>query len=590
MTMHLSTNNKLLTPWATNSIVRQARNRTRGPWGGVLARLNKEVRIVNERKRILAAPLNRRTVVKSAVGAAAGFYASGMAGKSYRRARAQDDVLAQILAIPGAGEQPTESDMEKVGELCLRSDKKDKFQGQTVTFIGLNNAGYHNNIFRPLSQAWADYTGATINWIDVPQGEVFSKVQQGIATGEIEFDVLEGGAPWEGDLLGRGLCSVMPDWVMSQIEIDDYVNLVKAPVGTWEGETYRISIDGDCHNFNYRSDIFSDAALGEAWAADGGEGEWGVPTTWQQMNAYTKFLKGKTLDSTGEDLYGFLDAVKPGGGFTWYFFASRASAYAKFPGDPAWLFNPDNMDPYVNNPAFVRALQDMIDTIDYQPADQKNADLLTTLGQILSGQGAACAWWGDVGSNVYTNDASIVQDKMGFSILPGSTDVYNNKAAAWETPDGGPNFAPNEAYIGWGLYVMKKSEERGVNEAAWDLAAHLGGKDLSTWTTIYPSGFQPYRNSHFNLQYWTDAGLPPEFAESYLASQADSYNHPNGAIEPRIPGIFDYYIAAEEEVSKAVAGEKSAEDALNAAAAKWQEITDRLGREEQLKLYQGALG
>ncbi len=459
-----------------------------------------------------------------------------------------------------------------------------------MTFLGLNNAGYHNNIFRPLSRAWEEYTGATIQWIDVPQGEVFAKVQQGIATGDIEFDVLEGGAPWEGDILGRGLGLEMPDSVKEQIEMDDYVRLLKPPVGTWDGKTYRVSIDGDCHNFNYRTDYFSDAELAEQWAADGGEGEWGVPTTWQQVNAYTQFLNGKTLSSTGEDTYGFLDVVKQGGGFTWYFFASRATAYAKYPGDPAWLFNPENMDPYVNNPAFVRALQDMIDTIGAQPADQTNADLLVTLGQILGGTGSMCAWWGDVGSNVYTSDSSIVQDKMGFSILPGSPDVYNNSEAAWETPDDGPNFAPNEAYIGWGLYVMAKAEERGVSEAAWDLAAHLGGKDLSTWTSIYPSGFQPYRDSHFNLQYWTDAGMPAEFAESYLASQSDSYNHPNGAIEPRIPGIFDYYIAAENEIALAVAGQKSAEDAMNTAAAAWQEITDRLGREEQLKLYQGALG
>jgi multiple sugar transport system substrate-binding protein len=87
-----------------------------------------------------------------------------------------------------------------------------------------------------------------------------------------------------------------------------------------------------------------------------------------------------------------------------------------------------------------------------------------------------------------------------------------------------------------------------------------------------------------------DAGYPPEFAEAYLASESDSYNHPNGAVEPRIPGIFDYYIAAEEEVALAVAGEKSAQDALDSAAARWEEITDRNDRESQTKLYRAALG
>jgi multiple sugar transport system substrate-binding protein len=233
----------------------------------------------------------------------------------------------------------------------------------------------------------------------------------------------------------------------------------------------------------------------------------------------------------------------------------------------------------------------MIDVIGNEPADQLNADLLVTLGQILGGTGAMTAWWGDVGSNVYTSDSSVVQDKMSFSILPGSPDVFNNQSGEWDTPgEGQLNFAPNEAYIGWGLYVMQKAEERGVTEAAWDLAAHLGGKDLSMWTAIYPSGFQPYRDSHFETQYWVDAGYPPEFAEAYLASESDSYNHPNGAIEPRIPGIFDYYIAAEEEVSLAVAGEKSAQEALDSAAARWEEITDRNDRESQIALYKAALG
>ena len=532
---------------------------------------------------------NRRNVLKATAGAAAGLYTFGFPGTSVQRTSAQQATLAEILAIPGAGVQPTEADMEKVGELCLRSTKKDAYKGQTVTFIGLNNANAHNNIFRPLSRAWEAHTGATINWIDVPQAEIFAKVQQGVATGEVEFDLLEGGAPWEGDLLGRGLCSAMPDWVKEQIVIDDYVNLLKAPVGTWDDVTYRVSIDGDCHNFNFRSDVFSSPDLASEWSSNGGQGDWGVPTTWQQVQEQTKFLSGKQVD--GSDIYGYVDVVKPGGGFSWYFFASRATAYAKSPDSPAWLFSADDMTPYINSPAFVRALRDMIDVVPVEPADQINADLLTTFAQMLGGQGAMTAWWGDIGSNVYTNDTSIVQDKMSFSILPGSPDYYDNAKKDWVTlGEDQINFSPNEAYIGWGLYVMDKSNERGVNEAAWDLAAHLGGPEISTWLTLYPSGFQPFRESHFELQLWVDANYPPEYAEAYLASTRDSYNHPNGAIEPRIPGIFDYYIAAEEEVALAVAGEKSAQDALDAAAQKWNEITDRNDRESQIKLYQSALG
>jgi multiple sugar transport system substrate-binding protein len=89
---------------------------------------------------------------------------------------------------------------------------------------------------------------------------------------------------------------------------------------------------------------------------------------------------------------------------------------------------------------------------------------------------------------------------------------------------------------------------------------------------------------------WADAGMPPEFIKSYLASQEDSYNHPNGAIEPRIPGIFQYYVAAETELARAFAGQVTAQEALDSTAAAWEKITDDLGRDSQIELYQAALG
>ena len=72
---------------------------------------------------------------------------------------------------------------------------------------------------------------------------------------------------------------------------------------------------------------------------------WGVPKTWQQVNAVTKFLKGQKID--GQDAYGYLDPCKGWGGFGFYFLESRATAYAKHPDDKAWLFDVDTMKPRV---------------------------------------------------------------------------------------------------------------------------------------------------------------------------------------------------------------------------------------------------
>ena len=89
----------------------------------------------------------------------------------------------------------------------------------------------------------------------------------------------------------------------------------------------------------------------------------------------------------GEDTYGILDVLARGGGVGSYFYFSRASAYAKHPDDPAFFFDPVDMTPKINSPAFVRALDDMIAAVPWAPPDQANADLLKTLGDFLAGYG-----------------------------------------------------------------------------------------------------------------------------------------------------------------------------------------------------------
>ena len=539
--------------------------------------------------------LSRRTVLKGAAAASA-LAATGTIGMpQVRTAFAASDLRAAILQVPGVGKgEPTDAEWQKVGEMCLGPTKENvkegEFKGVELSFMGLNNQNVHNVLFRGLSKAWADYTGATINWIDLAQADYNARLQQSIATGTVDFDVIEMGAPFEGDVCGKGLASVMPDWVAKQIDMDDYVGYLKAPVGTWDGKTYRISCDGDCHNFNYRSDVFADAGLAGEWKAAGGAGEWGPPKTWQQVNAYTKFLKGKKLE--GQDLYGYLDPCKGWGGFGFYFLGSRATAYAKHPDDKAFLFDPDTMKPRVNNPAWVRAIQDVLDSLPSEPADQLNADPGTTgFQQFLAGTGTMLSWWGDIGSNVNTSDSSVIQGKTAFDILPGSDDVYNSKTGAWDKLASGPNYAPNMAYIGWGIYVMARVDADPVKQkAAWSLAAHLGGKDISLWMAAYPSGFQPYRQSHFDVKEWVGAGYDETFIASYLKSEADSYNHPNAAIEPRIPGIFQYYSEAEDILANIYAGKMKAQEGADAIAAAWEKRTDQLGRETQIKLYKASLG
>ncbi|QFI65603.1 Various polyols ABC transporter, periplasmic substrate-binding protein [Sinorhizobium alkalisoli] len=556
--------------------------------GGNEIRVEEPLMKVEIYEALMRRQANRRDVLRGTASAAALVGLTGVLGGIPTRASAEDDLRAQILKIPGVGKgAPTDADWQKVGELCLAPTKANvaegEFAGVELTFMGLNNQNLHNFLFRGFLKPWEAYTGAKINWIDLAQADYNARLQQSIATGTVDFDIIEMGAPFEGDTAGRGLLDEMPDWVAAQIDADDLVGYLKPPVGTWDGKTYRVTIDGDCHTFSYRKDYFGEGSI---------SGRAEPPKTWQEVNEVSKALIGKSDPLTGLAAYGYLDPLKGWGGFGFYFLENRATAYAKYPGDPAWLFDPDTMKPLVNNPAWVQAIQDVMDLIaaNAYPSDQINADPGTTaFSQFLAGTGSMLMWWGDVGSSARTSDTSVVGDVVGFGINRGSNRVYNRKSGQWEETY---NEAPNMAYLGWGIYVTKRvSGDEKKRKAAWSAAAHLGGKDLSLWTSAYPSGFQPYRQSHFNYDEWQAAGYDRAYIEDYLGSNADSYNHTNAAIEPRIPGIFQYYSVAEDELAKGFAGQyKSAQETADAIAAAWEKITDQIGRESQLKLYRASLG
>src|SRR5580693_4630999 len=379
---------------------------------------------------------NRRTVLKGAASAAA-LGSAGALGTFSERALGQDNLRARMLQIPGVGKgAPTDADWQKVGELCLGPTKQNvkpgEFKGVELSFMGLNNQNLHNFLFRGFLKPWEAYTGASIKWIDLAQADYNARLQQSIATGTVDFDICEMGAPFEGDMGVKDLLSEMPDWVMKQVDFDDYVNYLKPPVGTWNGKIHRVTIDSDCHTMNRRTDVFSDPDLAKQWADwkdNAGLATWGAPKTWLQVQQVTKFLKGKKVK--GKEVYGFLDQPKPWGGFQFYFTASRATAYAKYPGEKNWMFD-ENMKPLVNNPAWVRAIQDVVDLLPYEPADQINADPGTTaFQQFLPGTGALLEWWGDIGTVAKTSDTATIGDVLDFDILPASDDVYNFRKQQW---------------------------------------------------------------------------------------------------------------------------------------------------------------
>ena len=100
----------------------------------------------------------------------------------------------------------------------------------------------------------------------------------------------------------------------------------------------------------------------------------------------------------------------------------------------------------------------------------------------------------------------------------------------------------------------------------------------------------PYRLSHVQNQDLWKGLFSEREAKEYLGAQLESMNAKNVALDMRLAGYFSYTEVLEIELSKALAGEVTPQQAMDTVAAEWNRLTDEFGREQQLVSYRASMG
>ena len=110
------------------------------------------------------------------------------------------------------------------------------------------------------------------------------------------------------------------------------------------------------------------------------------------------------------------------------------------------------------------------------------------------------------------------------------------------------------------------------------------------WTAAYPSGFQPYRKSHTNLDLWVMAGYDKKYI-GVLHEVAVDVLQPSElgdrAAHPRHLPVLQH---RRGRAAEDFAGKQTAQQGADNIAAAWDKLTDKLGRENQVKYYRIAMG
>jgi multiple sugar transport system substrate-binding protein len=227
-------------------------------------------------------------------------------------------------------------------------------------------------------------------------------------------------------------------------------------------------------------------------------------------------------------------------------------------------------------------------------------DVGDTRSLFTSGRCALSLDWGDIGTLAIDPETSVVMDKTGAYILPGSTEILDRDTGELVPCDeetcpyaiDGVNYAPFAAYGGWSGGINAAADDI-VKDAAYAFFSYMAQPAQSNEdVTIGRTGFNPYRTSQFlNRQQWVEAGMSPQAASDYLGAIEASLASPNMVLDLRIPQNQRYQgVVLDTTVSQYLAGEISKEDAMQQIYDGWEEITEELGREEQLEAYINTLG
>lgn len=354
-------------------------------------------------------------------------------------------------------------------------------------------------------------------------------------------------------------------------------SLLRGHEAVWGTDTFAVPFGSPVLVCYYRADLLE--KLGRQ-----------PPTTWKEYQGLAELLAdraalGDAGPPEGSPWHGAIEPLAPG--WAGRVLLARAASYATHREHFSTLFNLDTMEPLIAGPPFVRALEELVAAAGPQATERPSLDPAGVREAFWQGQcGLALTWPSATAKDLKSTE---LKPRVGFAELPGSREVYDFAQQRWEDRDEGTDHRVTLLSISGRLGAVARSSA--ADEAAIQLLLWLSGEQWSREVSRESQATTLYRESHvLNPAEWVEPTVPADAAAQYAEVAQLALTREQRLFALRLPGHVEYLAALDEAALKSLQGKQTAQAALSEASTRWEEITERLGREAQKDAYARSLG
>lgn len=417
---------------------------------------------------------------------------------------------------------------------------------------------------KSVAQVWEEETGIKVEFVPMDNVTTFADNLQAAARKDGSQNLVVLGMSENGDLADAGLLLDLSEFVAKyQPDWDDPTYGYAGGATTtqmmnyFDGKPYAIGLDGDYQMWCCRSDLIEDEKEGTDFKAKYGY-DLQYPETWDQQRDIAEFFH-----RPDQGLLGSTDLRSPGWGYI--NFITRYISTA----NPVQFYWDDEMNPLLNSDQGLQALNQMIETTKFG-----SPDALTWIWEQQYGN------WGERGAamtSAFSNIAKFMKPGSPLDPADVGSVTYGMNQPGWEVDGQLVRHSSIYYNAAVGVNAFQPVEHQ---EVAYLLGQWLSSGQIYTWVTANPAGYEDICKTYSITN--------PLVISSYTQNACDAMAQiiPGSAPSPSsLRGAPEYIQAMDVGLQKALSGQSAPADALQEISDEWNKITDKIGREEQARVW-----